>query len=109
MRAGHHVSCGRVDAGGQGSPDAPATQSTGDLTVSLYFFRISSDKYSGVAQCPYDLLDHDAAWKQMTKASSDVISGICRNLKPETDWRLELVDEAGKPRMRIRLVAETLE
>jgi hypothetical protein len=79
------------------------------MAVSLYFFRISNDNYSGVAQCPYDLLDHDAAWKQMTQASSDVISGLCKNLKPETDWRLELVDEAGKPRMRIRLVAETLE
>ena len=77
--------------------------------MSLYFFRLSHDKISGVADCPFEALDRDAAWEEMTKVSSDLVAGICRKLKPESDWRMELLDESGKPRFRIRLVAETLD
>ena len=45
----------------------------------------------------------------MTKASSNLVAGICRRLKPESDWRMELLDETGKPKFRIRLVAEALD
>lgn len=77
--------------------------------MSLYFFRVSHDRFSGVAECPFDALDRDAAWDEMTKASSDLVAGICRNLKPQSDWRMELLDESGKPRFRISLVAEAMD
>ena len=77
--------------------------------MSLYLFRLSHDRISGVADCPFEALDRDAAWEEMTKVSSDLVAGICRKLKPESDWRMELLDESGKPRFRIRLVAETLD
>lgn len=77
--------------------------------MSLYFFRLSHDKISGVADCPFEALDREAAWAEMTKVSSDLVAGICRKLKPESDWRMELLDESGKPRFRIRLVAEALD
>lgn len=77
--------------------------------MSLYFFRLSHDKYAGVAECPFEALDRDAAWAEITRTSSNLVAGICRNLKPQSDWRMELLDESGKPRFRIRLVAEELD
>ena len=38
----------------------------------------------------------------------DVQRGISRSLKQNSDWHMELLDEANKPVFRIRLVAETL-
>ncbi len=77
--------------------------------MSLYFFRLSNDKFAGVAEMPFDSLDRDAAWSEITEASSNLVAGICRNLKPQSDWRMELLDEKGKPRFRIRLVAEVFD
>ena len=94
------------------SPSLEKTMAIANLkgpSVSLYFFRISHGKHAGVAECAFDLLDRDAAWKEMTRLSSDLVTGICRNLKQRSDWRMELLDELGKPRLRIRLVAETLD
>ena len=77
--------------------------------MSLYFFRIGHGNLAGVSDTAFDLLDRDAAWEQMTTTSSNLVAGICRNLKPQSDWRMELLDDSGKPRLRIRLVAETLD
>lgn len=77
--------------------------------MSLYFFRLSHDKYAGVAECPFELIDRDAAWAEITKVSSNLVAGICRNLKPQSHWRMELLDETGKPKFRISLVAETFD
>lgn len=77
--------------------------------MSLYFFRLSNDRFAGVAECPFGELDRDAAWREITEASSKLVAGICRNLKPQSDWRMELQDETGKPRFRIRLVAEVFD
>ena len=77
--------------------------------MSLYFFRLSTDRFAGVAECPFDALDRDAAWTEITEASSNLLSGLCRNMKPQSDWRMELLDESGKARFRIRLVGEALD
>lgn len=77
--------------------------------MSLYFFRLSNDRYAGVAEYPFDLIDREAAWEEITKASSNLVAGICRSLKPQSEWRIELLDETGKPRFRISLVAEAMD
>jgi len=77
--------------------------------MTVYFFRLSHDRYAGVAECPFELVDRDAAWDEITKASSNLVAGICRNLKPQSNWRMELLDETGKPRFRICLTAEALD
>lgn len=77
--------------------------------MSVYFFRLSHGHHAGVAERPFEMLDHDAVWQEMTRTSSGIVGEICRNLKPQSDWRMELLDESGKPRFRIRLVAEKLD
>ena len=44
----------------------------------------------------------------MTKVCGDLAGGICRGLQQDSDWHMELVDEASKPLFRIRLAAESL-
>jgi hypothetical protein len=44
----------------------------------------------------------------MTKVCGNLLSGISRSLKQDSEWHMELLDESKKPVFRIRLVAETL-
>jgi hypothetical protein len=55
------------------------------------------------------LADRDAAWKELTRVCGDVVGGISRKLKENSEWQMELLDESKKPVFRIRLVAETLD
>jgi len=44
----------------------------------------------------------------MTKVCGDLVGGIARYLKQDSEWKMELLDEAKKPIFCIRLVTETL-
>jgi hypothetical protein len=44
----------------------------------------------------------------MIKVCSDLVGDVCRGLKENSDWHLELLDEAEKPLFRIRLVSESV-
>ncbi|MDA9527456.1 MULTISPECIES: DUF6894 family protein [unclassified Bradyrhizobium] len=75
--------------------------------MSLYFFRISTGRYSGAADQAYEFEDRVAAWTEMTKVCADLLGGIARSLKPNAEWCMELLDESKKPVFRISLVGET--
>jgi hypothetical protein len=52
----------------------------------------------------------EAAWEEMTRICGDVAGGIIRHhLKQNTEWKMELLDEAEKPLIRIRLLAEKVD
>jgi hypothetical protein len=76
--------------------------------MPVYYFRISKGPYSGASD-RIELADHAAAWDEMSKVCGDLVGGISRNMKQNSEWRMELLDEGQKPVFRIRLVAETLE
>lgn len=76
--------------------------------MSLYFFRISTGRYSGAADQPYEFEDCDAAWKEMTEVCANLLGSISRNLKPNAQWSMELLDENKQPVFRISLVGETV-
>jgi hypothetical protein len=78
------------------------------LIMALYFFRISHGRYSGASDQGSEFEDHDAAWSEMTKVCANLLGGISRSLKQNSEWQMELLDEAKKPVFRIRLVAESL-
>jgi hypothetical protein len=77
-------------------------------TMSLYFFRISHGRYSGASEHASQFESREAAWSEMTKVCGNLLSGISRSLKQDSEWHVELLDESKKPVFRIRLVAETL-
>jgi hypothetical protein len=76
--------------------------------MSRYFFRISHGRYSGAADQPYEFLNRESAWSEMTAVCADLLTGISRELKEDAEWCMELLDEAKQPVFRIRLVAESV-
>ncbi|TPQ34484.1 hypothetical protein C2U70_16965 [Bradyrhizobium guangdongense] len=77
--------------------------------MSLYFFRISTGRYSGASDQPYEFEDRTAAWREMTEVCANLISSIARSLKPNAEWHMDLLDENKELLFRISLVGETVE
>ena len=73
-----------------------------------YYFRIDHGKYSGNSDSAFDIKDDTAAWQEMIEVCGDLVRDVCRGLKENSDWHLELLDEAEKPLFRIRLVSESM-
>jgi hypothetical protein len=76
--------------------------------MPLYFFRISQGRYSGVSDHPSEFADRDAAWTEMRLVCANLLGGIARGLKQDSQWHMELLDEARKPVFSIRLIAESV-
>jgi hypothetical protein len=77
--------------------------------MPLYFFRIRNGNYSGASDQGIELADRDAAWKELTSVCADIVGGISRKLRQDSEWEMELLDESKRPVFRIRLVAESLD
>jgi hypothetical protein len=73
-----------------------------------YYFQIAQGPDLGAHGASFDAPDREAAWIEMTRVCSDLIRGVTRDLKQNSDWKLELLTEAKKPLFRIRITAETL-
>ena len=76
--------------------------------MSQYFFRISTGRYSGAADQPYEFEDRAAAWSEMTEVCANLLGGIARSLKPNANWSMELLDEHKQPVFRISITGETV-
>jgi len=77
--------------------------------MQLYFFRISNGQYSGSAEYGTECVDRAAAWRELTMVCADMASSISRKLAENSEWRMELLDEARQPVFRIRIVAESFD
>ena len=77
--------------------------------MPLYFFRIRNGSYSGCADQATEFANRDSAWKEMTSVCADMTAGIARKLQENSEWQMELLDEAKEPVFRIRIVAESLD
>lgn len=74
-----------------------------------YYFSIRHGEYCGAFDHGSKFADSNAAWAEMTKVCSDLISGVSRKLEQNNEWQIELLDENKKPVFRITLIAETLD
>ena len=72
--------------------------------MPLYFFRIRNGRYSGASDQGTELADRDAAWNELTSVCADIVGGISRKLKEDSQWEMELLDQSMQPVFRIRLV-----
>jgi hypothetical protein len=77
--------------------------------MPLYFFRIRNGRYSGASDSGTELADRNAAWRELTRVCADIVGGISRKLKQDSEWEMELLDESRRPVFRIRLVAESVD
>jgi hypothetical protein len=76
--------------------------------MPLYSLHISNGADPGPADSGFELADGTAAWTEMTKVCADLLGSASLGLKQDSEWSLELLDEAKKPLFRMRLVAESL-
>ena len=77
--------------------------------MPLYFFRIKNGRYSGSSDHGTECVDRSAAWKELTNVCADMAGGISRKLAENSEWQMEMLDEAKQPIFRIRIVAESLD
>lgn len=77
--------------------------------MPFYFFRVQNGPYSRACDHGTELADHNAAWKELTSVCGDMVGGISRKLQQNSEWQMELLDEAKQPLFRIRIVAESLD
>ena len=77
--------------------------------MPFYFFRIQNGPYSGASDHGTELADRNAAWKELTSVCGDMAGSISRKLQQDSEWRMELLDDAKRPLFRIRIVAESLD
>jgi hypothetical protein len=75
--------------------------------MPLFSFRTENDGRLGASD-PCELAGPDEGWQELTKVCGDFVSEGCRNLKPNSEWSMALLDSKDTPLFRIRLVAETL-
>ncbi len=76
--------------------------------MPLYFFSVQNGKQVGICNDGAEFPNREAAWNELTRVCADMIGGVSRRLGENTEWRMELLDDAKKPVFRIRLVGETL-
>ena len=77
--------------------------------MPLYFLRVKSGSFSGAEDRGTDLAENDAAWDELRRVAGDLLGGISRKLKPDSQWQIEILDASKKPLFKISLVAEMLE
>jgi hypothetical protein len=77
------------------------------VAMPLFSFRTENGERS-FASDACEMPGRDEAWKELTRVCGDLIGEGCRNLKPDSQWSMELLDAADTPLFRIRLSAETL-
>jgi hypothetical protein len=77
--------------------------------MPLYFFRIRNGRYSGASEYGTEFADGAAAWNEMSRVCSELLTSISRKLSPNSEWQMELLDESKKTVFRISLVSETFE
>jgi hypothetical protein len=77
------------------------------FAMPLFSFRSANGARSSASdRC--ELASRDEAWDELTRVCGDLVGAHCRDLKPDSEWSVELLDAADAPLFRIRLVAETL-
>jgi hypothetical protein len=77
--------------------------------MPLYFFRIRNGRYSGASDQGTEFADRNAAWHELTSVCANIVGGISRKLKQDSEWEMELLDESKRPVFRIRLVGESMD
>jgi hypothetical protein len=72
-------------------------------------FRVQQDKFPEIPAIEDVLSDRYAARKVALGLCADLAKDIVTGLTEDSEWRLDVLDESGKPVFRLRLLAESLE
>ena len=73
-----------------------------------YIFKISNSRRQFPDSKKF-LSDKDAAYCEGLVTFADLARDIANDLKPNSEWRMEIADELGKPIFKLTLSSESLE
>jgi hypothetical protein len=74
-----------------------------------FTFQVQQDKFPEIPAIEDILCDSYAARKAALGMCADLAKDIVNGLTEDSEWRLDVLDESGKPVFRLRLLAEELE
>jgi hypothetical protein len=74
-----------------------------------FLFQVQHPKSATIPAIEDVLSDSFAARKVALGICADLAKDIVAGLTEDSEWRLDVLDESGKPVFRLRLVAESLE
>jgi hypothetical protein len=74
-----------------------------------YVFNFRQGKFSNAPSQHFELPSVDAAWRQATAMLSDLARDIASELRPNSEWMMEVEDTSGKVVVRLRFVSETFD
>jgi hypothetical protein len=73
-----------------------------------FIFQVQQDKSPEIPAIEDVLCDGYAARKAALNMCADLAKDIVNGLTEDSEWRLNVLDETGKPIFRLRLLAEEL-
>jgi hypothetical protein len=73
-----------------------------------FVFRVQHGDLPGPPSIEDVLSDNYAARKAALDMCADLAKDIVGGLTDDSEWRLDVLDESGKPVFRLRLLAEAL-
>jgi hypothetical protein len=74
-----------------------------------FIFQVQQGKFSEIPAIEDILCDSYAARKAALGICADLAKDIVNRLTDDSEWRLDVLDESGKPVFRLRLLAESLD
>jgi hypothetical protein len=92
---------------GYPADNAPVTAS--QRSMPLFHFQVQQGKRPGPFALDEVLSDNAAARKVALGLCADLAKDIVPGLTDDSEWRLDVSDEFGKPVFTIRLLAESLQ
>lgn len=75
--------------------------------MPLYYFSTIHEDGCNDRDDPIDLPDNKAAWGQATTAFGEMLKEIDGDLKPNTEWRLDVKDEFQVLIFSLKLMPES--
>jgi hypothetical protein len=74
-----------------------------------FLFQVQPSQFPKLPAIEDVLCDNYAARKAALNMCADLAKDIVEGLTGDSEWRLDVLNEAGKPVFRLRLLAESLE
>ena len=74
-----------------------------------FLFQVQQARFPGSPTVEDVLSDSFAARKVALGMCADLAKDIVAGLIEDSEWRLDVLDESGRPVFRLRLIAESLE
>jgi len=74
-----------------------------------FVFQVQQGRFPEIPAIEDILSDSYAARKAALGICADLAKDIVSGLKEDSEWRLDVLDQSGKPVFRLRLLAEELE